>query len=117
MFLIRFGRWSRAGGRWFAWERIYFKGYIWTPFVKLEKRISYRKKLESLKSLLQTQGSDGNWNHNEYLYGMFNGMELTLSILENREPRFREPPDVFLETIQGCREANIIGEATPGIVE
>lgn len=37
MILIRLGRWSEAGGKWFKWERIYIKSK-WTPFCKVKKR-------------------------------------------------------------------------------
>jgi hypothetical protein len=117
MFLIRFGRWTYAGGRWFSWERFLIKGYIWTPFVKVEKRFSHRKRIASLRSLLEVSGSDGNWNDNPYLFGMHNGMELSLSILENREVQYKNAPDVFLGDVQGPREANVLGEDKPTTAE
>jgi hypothetical protein len=39
-------------------------------------------KLSSLKELLKVQGNDGNWNYDSYMLGMYNGMELSVAILE-----------------------------------
>ena len=50
-------------------------------------------KSEEMKALMSVQGSDGNWNYDSYMLGMYNGMELMLSILEEREPIFRDAPD------------------------
>lgn len=38
MYLIRFGRWNRAAGRWLVWERLWWRGYKWTPFCKVGLR-------------------------------------------------------------------------------
>lgn len=38
MILIRFGRWNGAHLRFLVWERIYHKGYIWTPFCRVSRR-------------------------------------------------------------------------------
>jgi hypothetical protein len=38
MILIRFGRWSHAAGRFFVWDRIYWKGWKWTPFCRVKRR-------------------------------------------------------------------------------
>lgn len=48
-----------------------------------------RKKLKSMQDCLNIQGSSGNWNVNEYMLGMFNGMEHMMAIAEDREPQFR----------------------------
>ncbi len=51
---------------------------------------------ESLKEMVEVQGRDGNWNCDEYMHGMFNGMEFMLSIVESREPQYRSKPDKWL---------------------
>lgn len=48
--------------------------------------------LNTIRSLVDTQGMDGNWNYDEYMFGMFNGMELILATLEDREPNYKEKP-------------------------
>lgn len=54
------------------------------------------KTINELRSLVEIQGADGNWNYDEYMYGMYNGMELMLAIVEEREPDFRSKPKKFL---------------------
>jgi len=53
-------------------------------------RVSYKKRIESLKSCVEVQGTDGNWNFDEYMRGMYNGLELALSIMENRNPIYKD---------------------------
>lgn len=48
--------------------------------------------IERLRDLVAIQGSDGNWNCDEYMLGMFNGMELALAIMEDRDPVYRTLP-------------------------
>jgi len=56
--------------------------------------------IEKLNGLLKVQGTDGNWNHDNYMCGMFNGMELMLSIIENREVNYKSPSDAKKEVIK-----------------
>jgi hypothetical protein len=51
--------------------------------------------LKQLQKLVEMQGRDGNWNYSEYMWGMFNGMEFALSIIEKREPKFRNQPKTW----------------------
>lgn len=53
-------------------------------------------KLKAVKQLVQLQGAEGNWNYSNYMMGMYNGMELMLSILEEREPEYKETPEKFI---------------------
>lgn len=48
---------------------------------------------DKLKNLVNAQGIDGNWNYDSYTLGMYNGMELMLSIVEGRSPEFKECED------------------------
>lgn len=48
-----------------------------------------QKSLDIIRQLVAIQGSDGNWNMDDYMCGMFNGMELILAHLESRDPEFR----------------------------
>jgi len=57
----------------------------------MEKEIG----IEAIKDLVRVQGNDGNWNYDNYMLGMYNGMELCLSILEQREPIFKSKPEVW----------------------
>lgn len=47
-------------------------------------------KIEELKKIIETQGMDGNWNYDNYMTGMYNGLVLAISIIEGTEPIFRD---------------------------
>ena len=53
--------------------------------------------IEKMKELLAVQGQDGNWNYDEYMFGMYNGMELMVAIAEGREPIYKEAPNQWLK--------------------
>lgn len=55
------------------------------------------KYIEDMKDVLKVQGYDGNWNYDEYMHGMYNGMELMLAIAEERDPIFKEKPNEWLK--------------------
>ena len=40
MILLNFGKWSTSNVM-FAWERIYYKGYKWTPFCRVSIRAGW----------------------------------------------------------------------------
>ena len=71
-----------------------------------------RTALESLKELHAIQGNDGNWNYDSYSQGLYNGMELAIATLEDREPLFKEAPIEWLrdQTIFGSREAAVTSD-------
>lgn len=50
---------------------------------------------QDIKDVLAVQGAHGNWDFDEYMHGMFNGMELVGAIHDRREPEFREAPDTW----------------------
>lgn len=55
-------------------------------------------KYRQINDVLDIQGRDGNWNFDNYMLGLFNGMEMIVSIMENREPSFRScDRSVFLD--------------------
>jgi hypothetical protein len=47
------------------------------------------KWVEKVENARRIQGADGTWNRDPYLLGMYNGLELAMSILEGREPVYR----------------------------
>jgi len=52
--------------------------------------------IQTLRDLTQIQCSDGNWNYDEYMHGMANGMLFALSLFESGEPKYLDAPDVWL---------------------
>jgi hypothetical protein len=48
---------------------------------------------DKIRNLRDVQGRDGTWDMDEYMRGLYNGLELAVSILEGeREPDFRSEP-------------------------
>jgi hypothetical protein len=52
-------------------------------------QIMLMDRLATLNHMLEVQGEDGNWNHDEYMCGIYNGLEYAVAIMENREPKYR----------------------------
>jgi hypothetical protein len=64
---------------------------------KLERIVRvYYSRMDSMRELLKTQGSSGNWDFSEYMLGMYNGMELMMATIEGRDPEFRTEPDEYI---------------------
>ncbi len=50
--------------------------------------------LDKLRDVHEAQGRDGNWDYSNYMCGLFNGLELALSIFEGeRDPQYRAMPE------------------------
>jgi hypothetical protein len=56
-------------------------------------------KIKTLRELVKIQGYNGNWNYDPYMHGLYNGLEFALSIMEKREPYFRDAPEQWLADI------------------
>lgn len=69
-----------------------------------------------LKELLEVQGRNGTWNYDPYFHGMYNGMEVMLAVLEDREPVFRGAPKKWLskKEWQGMTDEEVKILATQG---
>ena len=52
-------------------------------------------KFEVGREMLAIQGEKGHWDSDEYMHGLYNGMEFMLSLVEGREPVFRDAPSRF----------------------
>lgn len=96
MILINFGKWDASFQSFFRYKRIYIDGYKWTPFVRVYKRYDYKKlfnnyqiKMDSLVNICEIQGTNGNWNYDNYNVGLYNGLEMALALLEEREPKYK----------------------------
>lgn len=58
--------------------------------------------VERLRSQHRVQGEHGNWNCNNYMLGLFNGLECALATMEHREPKYRNGPvGGWLDEIDG----------------
>ena len=58
--------------------------------------VAWEALVESVRLMRDVQGMDGNWNYDPYMQGLFNGIEFSLSLLEVREPQFRDAPKKWL---------------------
>lgn len=45
--------------------------------------------VEKVREQRNIQGQDGNWNYNEYMRGMYNGLETALATMQGREANFK----------------------------
>lgn len=76
-------------------------GYLKT----LEKQLRLVSDVSSLKDV---QGHCGTWDSDDYMRGLFNGLELASATLEQREPKFKpvftdiEKKDQEIETLKRC---------------
>lgn len=62
-----------------------------------EGRKQFDKYISDAQNILDIQGSEGNWNVDEYQWGMFNGAELILAIFEGRKPNYRDKPEFIAD--------------------
>lgn len=46
--------------------------------------------LNKLKELRDIQGSKGNIDQGPYMVGLYNGIELSIAVIENREPIYKD---------------------------
>jgi len=65
-----------------------------------------KNNLEKLKDIVKIQCSEGNWNANDYMLGMANGLILAEAILEEKEPKYLTKPK------EGYLSENIIKPTT-----
>ena len=56
------------------------------------KEQEIEKLIGDLRNVAKAQGQKGCWDFDQYMLGLFNGLELALSIFEKREPQYRELP-------------------------
>lgn len=59
----------------------------------------YDRMLEALIDATNDQCSDGNWNHDQYMHGMANGLIFACSCFGKGIPEYLEKPDVWLEDL------------------
>lgn len=73
-----------------------------TPVLDLYKKNQELKKqleewkhhLECSKEMLDIQGQKGNYDYDEYMLGLYNGMEYIIALFETREPNYISGKDV-----------------------
>jgi len=53
--------------------------------------------VDSLKEMIGVISVDGNWNYNEYTFGMLNGMIFALYLVTGDDPQYKDRPERWLE--------------------
>ena len=57
----------------------------------------YEFRIKELHKLCEIASRKGTYDCNSYLHGMANGIIFALAIMENKDPEYLDPPDIFLE--------------------
>lgn len=57
--------------------------------------MKYETVIQDLRAVHEAQGRAGNWDHDPYMQGLYNGLELALAMFEGRAPEFKESPEVW----------------------
>jgi hypothetical protein len=61
------------------------------------KDLTIEKATTEIQSLVDSQGVDGNWNYDPYMHGMYNGLVVALSVLNDKAiEQLRNAPDEWL---------------------
>ncbi len=69
-------------------------GAIWRDG---QQYINRKQLSENMNDVLHIQGADGTWNYNQYMRGMYNGMVVLTSIVDNKEdPVFKDDIEYYL---------------------
>jgi len=55
-----------------------------------------KSELDIITNLINIQGDSGNWDYDPYMFGMYNGMVLIKSVLEDNDPEFRDAPENWI---------------------
>jgi len=72
--------------------------------------------IDSVRQMRDVQGMDGTWNYDPYMQGLYNGLEFAVSLLEQREPQFKDAPEKWLSDLPKPRIFSAT-EAAHGIGE
>ena len=57
--------------------------------IELKKRLEeWEHHLKCSKGMLDIQGQKGNYDYDEYMLGLYNGMECIIALFETREPNY-----------------------------
>ena len=62
---------------------------------KLKKQLKeWENHLKCSKEMLDIQGQKGNYDYDEYMLGLYNGMEYIIALFETREPIYKSGKDI-----------------------
>ena len=62
---------------------------------KLKKQLEeWEQYLINAKEMLNLQGHDGNYNYDNYMLGLYNGMEYVIALFEKRNPIYKDGKNI-----------------------
>lgn len=62
-----------------------------------EEKLVIKKYVKSLNDLIKIQHSNGNWDYDEYIYGMLNGLICAKSVLTGEDAKYPARPKKWLK--------------------
>jgi hypothetical protein len=94
-------------GYWHKGTGAFFQGGYLTPAQEQMRKSGVIKPLyptppqrqpltDAVRQMRDVQGRDGTWNYDPYMHGLYNGLEFAVSLLEQREPQFKDAPEKWL---------------------
>ena len=84
------GWWSHAGGRFFWYERIRRTMFCWVS-LRYPTKKELKARVERIRAVAAMQ-SQQHLITDTYMRGLYNGLELALATMENRDPVYHEVP-------------------------
>jgi len=64
---------------------------------KSDKTLYYSDMVKTLEEMTAVQCSDGNWDYDEYMHGMANGMIFALSLFQDKRPEYLDAPKKWVK--------------------
>lgn len=55
---------------------------------------------KNILNLIEIMGQNGNWNYDEYQFGLANGLVVAYAVITGKEPMFFHKPPVWLKDIE-----------------
>lgn len=75
--------------------------------LKLERVVSRKQKLEAA---IEEMAQDGNWNHDPYMLGLYNGLVYAKALLENQTPIYKDIPENGFQINDPTIRARLLAE-------
>ena len=66
-----------------------------------------KKAIEVINDMRNIQGADGNWDHCDYMRGMYNALEACSATLEERKPVFKTADELKIRMDKRTRRDKI----------
>lgn len=70
------------------------------------RELSPEERIRMLSNLCDIQRMEGNWNYDEYHFGLANGLILALATILNENPNYLDAPEVFLRDLEMIDKIN-----------